>query len=167
MKSWHMYMQIHALKNQGFSKRQVAEKLELNLRTVSKYLSMTPEELEQILNRERRRTLSLYEGVVVDWLKKHPDMTAAQVLDELKKHYQVCVLTRRARKFVTGIKKKYMLPKAKNYERQYVAVEKPPMGQTMQVYMRMVYVFDSNQSNYRNIYNVACILSNSCYLWRH
>ena len=105
MKSWHMYMQIHALKNQGFSKRQVAEKLELNLRTVSKYLSMTPEELEQILNRERRRRLSLYEGVVVDCLKKHPDMTAAQVLDELKKHYQVCVSPRTTRRFVAGIRK--------------------------------------------------------------
>jgi len=39
---------------------------------------MTPDEFEQkILNRERRRNLSLYEGVIVDWLKKHPDMTAA------------------------------------------------------------------------------------------
>ena len=140
MKSWHMYMQIHTMKNQGFSKRQVAKKLELNLRTVSKYLSMTPEELAQILNRERRRRLSLYEGVVVDCLKKHPDMTAAQVLDELKKHYQVCVLPRTARRFVAGIRKQYLLPKAKGYERQYVAVEEPPMGQQMQVDMGMVYV---------------------------
>ncbi len=72
-------MQIHSMKNQGFSKRQVAEKLELNYRTVSKYLSMTSQEYEQaILNRERRRNLTLYEGVIVDWLKKYPDMTAAQ-----------------------------------------------------------------------------------------
>lgn len=165
MKSWPMYMQIHAMKNQGFSKRQVAKKLELNLKTVSKYISTTPEELEQILNRERRRTLSLYEGVVVDWLKKHPDMTAAQVLDELKKHYQVCVLPRTARRFVTGIRNQYSIPKVKGYERQYVAVEEPPMGQQMQVDMGMVYVFDCNQRNYRKIYYVACILSHSCYQW--
>lgn len=67
MKRWHMYMQIHSMKNQGFSKRQVAEKLNLNYRTVSKYLSMTPEEFEQkIVNRERRRNLDVYEGVVSD-----------------------------------------------------------------------------------------------------
>jgi len=41
---WQMYMQIHSMKNQGFSKRQVAEKMELNFRTVSKYLSLTTEE---------------------------------------------------------------------------------------------------------------------------
>ena len=83
------------MKDQGFSKRKVAEKLELNFRTVSKYLSMTPDEFGQtILNRERRRNLGLYEGVIVDWLKKHPDMTAAQVLDWLKEHYQVSVSER-------------------------------------------------------------------------
>ncbi len=86
-------MQIHAMKNQGFSKRQISEKLELNFRTVAKYLAMTPEEFDRtVLNRERKRNLELYEGVVVDWLKKHPDMTAAQVLDWLKEHYQEILL---------------------------------------------------------------------------
>ncbi|RNC27982.1 MAG: hypothetical protein AWM53_02057 [Candidatus Dichloromethanomonas elyunquensis] len=71
MKRWLMYMQIHSMKNQGFSTRQVAEKLELNFRTVSKYLKMSPEEFNQtILNRERRRNLSLYENVVINWLKE-------------------------------------------------------------------------------------------------
>lgn len=105
-------MQIHSMKNQGFSKRQVAEKMELNFRTVSKYLSFSPEEFEQkVLNRERRRNLSLYEGVVVDWLKKHPDMTAAQVLDWLKEHYQVCVSERSARRFVEKLESSIQYPR--------------------------------------------------------
>ena len=89
MKGWLMYMQIQMMKNEGFSKRQVADKQGLNFRTVAKYWDMTPEENDRILNRERRRNLSLYEGVVTDWLKKHPDMSASQILDWLKEHYQV------------------------------------------------------------------------------
>ena len=163
---WHMYMQIHSMKNQGFSKRQVAEKMELNFRTVSKYLSLTPEEFEhKILNRERRRNLGLYEGVVVDWLKKHPDMTAAQVLDWLKEHYQVCVSERSARRFVERLRKQYSIPKVKGHERQYAAVEDPPMGQQMQVDMGMAYVFDFHKRNYRKLYCVACVLSHSRFKW--
>jgi len=167
MKRWLMYTQIHSMKNQGFSKRQVAEKLELNFRTVSKYLSMTPEEFEQkILNRERRRNLGLYEGVVVDWLKKYPDMTAAQVLDWLKEHYQVSVSERTTRRFVEKIRKKYLIPKtAKNNKRQYAAVEDPPMGHQMQVDLGIAHVFDFNKRSYRKLYCIACVLSHSRYKW--
>lgn len=166
MKRWHMYMQIHSMKNQGFSKRQVAEKLELNYRTVTKYLSMTPEEFEQkILNRERRRNLGLYEGVVSDWLKQHPDMTAAQVLDWLKEHYQVKVSERSTRRFVENIRKKYDISKAKESHRQYAAVEDPPMGQQMQVDLGVAWVFDFYKRNYIKLYCVACVLSHSRYKW--
>jgi transposase len=107
LKRWHMYNSIHSMRNQGFSKRQVAERLGINFRTVSKYLSMTPEEFsERMLNRERRRNLDLYEGVVTDWLKRYPDMSAAQVLDWLKEHYQVKVAERTIRRFVEKLRKK-------------------------------------------------------------
>ena len=166
MKRWPMYMRIHSMKNQGFSKRQVAEKLELNFRTVSKYLKMSPEEFNQtVLNRERRRNLSLYEGVVVDWLKKYPDMTAAQVLDWLIEHYQVSVSDRATRRFVKEIRKKHGIPKTKGYQRQYMAVEDPPMGRQMQVDLGVAYVFDFNKRSYRKLYCVACVLSHSRYKW--
>jgi transposase len=161
-----MYIQIHSLKNQGFSKRQVAEKLGLDFRTVSKYLSLTPEEFEhKILNRERSKDLSLYEGIVVDWLKKHPDMTAAQVLDWLKEHYNVDISERSARRFVAGVREKYSIPKVKCHERQYAAVADPPMGQQMQVDIGMAYVFDFYKRNYRKLYCVACVLSHSRLKW--
>jgi transposase len=159
-------MQIHSMKNQGFSKRQVAEKLGLNFRTVSKYLKMSPEEFEQtILNRQRRRNLSLYEGVVVDWLKQYPDMTAAQVLDWLKEHYQVSVSDRATRRFVKELRKKHAIPKTKGYQRQYIAVEDPPMGHQMQVDLGVAYVFDFHKRSYRKLYCLACVLSHSRYKW--
>jgi hypothetical protein len=40
MKGWLMYMQIQMMKNEGFSKRQVADKQGLNFRTVAKYWDM-------------------------------------------------------------------------------------------------------------------------------
>ena len=159
-------MQIHSMRNEGFSKRQVADKLELNFRTVSKYLAMTPDEFEKkVLNRERRRDLSLYEGVVIDWLRKHPDMTAAQILDWLKEHYQVSVSERSARRFVERIRKQYFIPKVKGHERQYAAVEDPPMGKQMQVDIGMAYVFDFYKRTYRRVYCLACVLSHSRYKW--
>lgn len=159
-------MQIHAMKNQGFSKRQISEKLELNFRTVAKYLAMTPEEFDRtVLNRERKRNLELYEGVVVDWLKKHSDMTAAQVLDWLKEHYQVSASERSARRFVAGLRERYEIPKVIGSQRQYEALEDPPMGKQMQVDLGVVYVFDFNTRNYRKLHCVACVLSHSRYKW--
>lgn len=142
-------MQIQMMKNEGFSKRHVADKQGLNFRTVAKYWDMTPEEIDQILNRERRRNLSLYEGVVTDWLKKHPDMSASQILDWLKEHYQVSVPERTARRFGEGMRKKYSIPKVKGQERQFAALEDPPMGQQMQVDLGVAHVFDFESRNYR------------------
>jgi transposase len=154
------------MKNQGFSKRQVAERLGINFRTVSKYLSMTPEEFnEKTLNRERRRTLDLYEGVVTDWLKRYPDMSAAQVLDWLKEHYQVNVAERTIRRFVEKLRKKYSIPKVKEHERQYEAIEDPPMGRQMQVDFGVAWVFDFYKRSHRKLYCVAAVLSHSRYKW--
>jgi len=51
-----MYYVIHSMKNEGFSKRQIAKKQQIDFRTVSKYLSMTAEEFEeQVLKKERKR----------------------------------------------------------------------------------------------------------------
>jgi transposase len=166
LKRWHMYNSIHSLKNQGFSKRQVAERLGINFRTVSKYLSMTPEEFnEKTLNRERRRNLVLYEGVVVDWLKRYPDMSAAQVLDWLKEHYQVIVAERTVRRFVEKLRSKYSVPKVKGNDRQYEAIEDPPMGQQMQVDFGIAWVFDFYKRSHRKLYCMAAVLSHSRYKW--
>ena len=165
MKRWLMYYKIRSMKNEGFSKRQVADRLGINFRTVSKYLAMTPEEFDESLNRERRRKLDLYESIVVDWLKRYPDMSAAQVHDWLKEHYQVSVSDRSARRFVEGIRKKYSIPKTKGYERQYEALEDPPMGKQMQVDLGETYVFDFHSRRRRKVHCVAFVLSHSRQKW--
>jgi transposase len=161
-----MYSNIHSMKNLGFSKRQVAEKLGIDFRTVSKYLSMTPEEFnERILKKEREQNLTLYEGVVTDWLKKYPDMSGAQVHDWLKEHYQITTAERTVRRYVNQIRKKQSRPKAKTPERQYTAVEDPPMGQQMQIDIGETWVLDINKRSRRKLYCVAAVMSHSRYKW--
>ncbi len=161
-----MYNSIHSMRNQGFSKRQVAERLGIDFRTVSKYLSMTLEEFnEKALNRERRRNLSIYEGIVTDWLKRYPDLSAAQVLDWLKEHYQVKAAERTIRRFVENLRKKYSIPKVKGAGRQYEAIDDPPMGQQMQVDFGIAWVFDFYKRSYIKLYCVAAVLSHSRYKW--
>ena len=161
-----MYTAIHSMKNEGFSKRKIAERMGINYRTVDKYLKMTPDEFnEKILNRERRRCLELYEGVVTDWLKKYPDITAAQVHDWLKEHYQVAVAERTARRFVENLRKKYAIPKPKDTMRQYEAIEDPPMGQQMQVDLGVAWVVDAYKRRHIKLYCIAVVLSHSRYKW--
>jgi len=166
LKRWQMYYSIHSMKNEGWSKRQIAEKLGLDFRTVSKYLAMTPEEFnEGMLKRERQRNLDLYEGVVTDWLMEHPDMSAAQVHDWLKEHYEVTAAERTTRRFVQGLRKKHSIPKVKGSVRQYIAVEDPPMGQQMQVDIGETWVLEAYKGSRIKLYCVAAVLSHSRYKW--
>ena len=153
-------------KNLGFSKRQTAEKLQVNFRTVSKYWDMDPDTFEKTtLNRQRRRDLALYEGVILDWLRQYPGITASQVLDWLKEHYDVAVSERSTRRFVKSLRQKHNLPKSTAKVRQFIAVEDPPMGRQMQVDIGSVYVRDARTFSYRKLYCIACVLSHSRYKW--
>jgi transposase len=154
------------MKNEGFSKRQIAEKLGFDFRTVSKYLAMTPEEFtEKVLIKERRSDLGLYESVVTGWIKQHPDISAAQVYDWLKEYYQVTVAERTARRFVGDLRKRCGLPKTKGAIRQYEAVEDPPMGRQMQVDLGESWVLDTYKRRHIKLYFVASVLSHSRYKW--
>jgi len=151
-----MYTELQTLKNLGFSKRQTAEKLQVNFRTVSKYWDMDPDTFEKTtLNRQRRRDLALYEGVILDWLRQYPGITASQVLDWLKEHYDVAVSERSTRRFVKSLRQKHNLPKSTAKVRQFIAVEDPPMGRQMQVDIGSVYVRDARTFSYRKLYCIA------------
>lgn len=161
-----MYTDILSQKNLGFSKRKVAENLGLNFRTVSRYWEMDADTFQRtIQNRQRRRNLELYEGVVADWLRKFPGLSASQVLDWLEQHYQVRVAERTVRRFVKHIRERFNIPKAQAPNRQYLAVEDPPMGHQLQVDIGMVYVIDVRSCSYRKLYCLACVLSHSRYKW--
>ena len=166
MKRWPMYTELQTLKNLGFSKRQAARRLQVDFRTASKYWDMDPDTFEKTsLNRQRRRNLALYEGVILDWLRQNPGMSASQVLDWLEEHYDVAASERTVRRFVERLRKQYDLPRSTAKARQYLAVEDPPMGRQMQVDIGAVHVKDARAISYRKLYCVACVLSHSRFKW--
>lgn len=157
-----MYGRIQQMKGLGFKKSQVARKIELDVRTVAKYWEMSTESFVKIQKRYRTKVLSIHEEVVVRWLKEYPDLSAAQVWDWLKEHYQVEVAERTIRKFVSNLRRKYKIEKPKRI-RQYEAVIDPPMGLQMQVDMGTIAVRKAYEGVYIKLYCVACVLSHSRY----
>src|SRR5665648_48350 len=128
---WTMYFETQRLKKQGLKISQIARALSLSRNTVYRYLEMNPEDLEQ--ERERRKKLDIYTDEIVSWLKKYPDLSAAQVEDWLEekngKKIRACEST--VRNFVREIRKIHNIPKVM-YQRDYQATEDLPMGQQVQ-----------------------------------
>lgn len=160
-----MYIDIQKQKDLGFSKRKTAEHLGVNYRTVERYWSMTPDECQAGTYGVRGRELESYDGVMLEWLRRYPDMSAAMVHDWLKEHYQVAVHDRTVRRHVQRLREVHEIPKVKPSERQYQAVEDPPMGQQMQVDMGTISVVEAKSGSWRKVYVVCCVLSHSRYKW--
>src|SRR5690625_2771642 len=83
-------MEIKQLRKQGFRKAQIARKLGVSRTTVHDYLKREPEEMATWVasTRERSKKLDPYHNEILSWLKQHPDMSAAQVLDWLEETYK-------------------------------------------------------------------------------
>ena len=89
MKGYSVYNAIQQLKERGFKKASVARQLNLNRRTVIRYWDMPVEAYEQKhLGLCREKALDAYRNQIIGWLKTYPTLTAAQVCDWLKEHYQ-------------------------------------------------------------------------------
>ena len=84
-----MFHEIHKLDRMGFSKAHIARSLQMDPRTVKKYLLMTEKQYEQHqLNRERDKVLTPYENFVADRLREYPETSSAQIRDWLKEHHE-------------------------------------------------------------------------------
>lgn len=117
----------------GFTRSQTAKQLLINRETATRYWDMTADEFEnQLYSINREKLLSKYEKIIVAWLNQYPTMTAAQVCDWLKEHYQEDIKERTVSRYVKGLREKYHLKKSK-HPRQYEAVAELPMGQQLQV----------------------------------
>jgi transposase len=165
MKGWNMYSQIHQLKERGFKKAKVARKLNINVKTVSKYWDMAPDEYYELLvnSRQRRGYLKQYEEQIIGWLTEHPDMSSAEVHDWLKERYpdEYNGKDRTVRLFIQKLKEKNKIPKT-TPSRQYQSVEDPPMGYQAQVDFGEKIVYRADGSSTK-LYCMGIVLSNSRY----
>jgi transposase len=132
---WNMYLDIQDLKKMHFNVSQISRRLDLSRTTVYKYLDMTPEEMEQVLENRKTRTKKLdkHRDLIKSWLKQYQDMTSAQVFDWLlEKELDGGVSEGTVRNYVRQLRKECGIPQVK-YMRQYEAVDELPAGLQMQM----------------------------------
>ena len=164
MKGFKMYNQIKQLKELGFSKVGTAKQLGINRETVTRYWNMTADEFEHQLSEVKRaQVLAKREEVIIKWLKEYPTVTAAQVCDWLKEHYNEKYSERTVSRYVKELRNKYRLLKS-NHPREYEAVEELPMGQQMQVDFGQKTMKSIDGFNVK-VYFAAFVLAHSRYKW--
>jgi transposase len=166
MKGWHMYSKIQAMKEEGFSIRQVSRLVRVSRNTIRKYWEMKPEEYAQQYQSANRLTaLMAYEPVVVKWLEAYPCMTAAQVRDWLEERHQLDAADRTVRRFVARLRERYGLTRQSEPRREYEAVEELPKGEQLQLDFGEMSVRYAYSGRYIKLYFVVFTLSYSRYMW--
>lgn len=162
VEKWKMYMEIHQLLQQGFSKTKIAKRLGISRTTVYRYIKRNPDTMAQWIHstKRRKRKLDEHKITILRWLRENPDMSAAQVLDWLLEKYsdfQVAEST--VRLYVRELREKYDIPK-QIVTRDYEAVPEAPLGSQVQVDFG-----ESIQQTYENktirLYCVSFVLSRS------
>ena len=132
---WNMYLEIQDLKEMHFNVSQISRRLDLSRTTVYKYLDMTLEEMEQILEKRKTRTKKLdkHRELIKSWLIQYQDMTSAQLFDWLQERkLDGSVSEGTVRNYVRQLREECGIPQVK-YVRQYEAVDELPAGQQMQM----------------------------------
>ncbi len=158
MKGYTVYSKIQQMKQTGFSQRQVAGRLGINRKTVKRYWDMPVDEYESMNQRICRvQVLDPSESQIVQWMRAFPTLTAAQVSDWLKAHYQIKVSERTVSRYVRALREKYGLKKSQP-PRECEAVPELPMGQQMQVDFGQMSM-KSTDGGWTKVYIAAFLLS--------
>ena len=166
MKGWQMYSRIQAMKEQGFSIRQVSRLIRISRNTIKKYWEMEPEEYAKTFQAINRVTaLTAYEPIVVKWLETYPCITASQVRYWLEEKHSLDASDRTVRRFVNKLREKHGLVREAEPKREYEAVEELPMGYQMQLDFGEKSVRDAYSSRYHKLYFVVFTLSYSRNMW--
>lgn len=166
MKGWQMYSKIQALKEKGFSIRQVSRLIRVSRNTIRKYWDLPADEYAATLSSiNKLSALAAYEPPVLHWLESFPCMTAAQVRDWLCEKYHTDAAERTVRRFVAGLRKKHGITKVSAPRRDYEAVDELPKGFQLQMDFGVKSVRNAHNSQYTKLYVVAFSLSCSRYKW--
>lgn len=162
MKGYTVYSKIQQMKQAGLTQRQAARQLRINRKTVKRYWDMPVDDYEAKVQRVcRAQLLDQYEGQIVAWMRSYPSLTAAQVGDWLREHYQAEASDRTVSRYVRGLREKYALKKSQP-AREYEAVPELPMGQQMQVDFGQMSM-KNVEGGWTKVYVAAFLLSRSRY----
>ena len=159
-----IYKEIQRLRSDGFSKSAISRKLKISRKRVIEYLKMSPEDFEDFYNslKTRGKKLDPYRDQLLQWLREHPDLTAAQVYDWLEeKLFVKDVAENTVRNYVNDLRDIYHIPKV-SVARTYSSVPELPMGIQAQVDFGQTIVKTTGGGSKR-LYFIAFILSHSRY----
>ena len=160
-----MYHEIHKMRRDGFSTSRISRELVINRHTVRRYLSMSEEEYNLFLEKQRNRKkeLHVYKDFVRARLEKYPDTSAAQMHDWLKEHYHVFpgVSAKTVYNFVIRVRQQYGIPKIV-VAREYSIVEEGQYGKQAQVDFGEYNMRDTHGKRIK-VYFFAMVLSRSRY----
>ena len=161
-----MYSKIQAMKEQGFSIRQISRTIRVSRNTIRKYWEMAPEDYAaRYMAVNRMTALTAYKPVVVKWLETYPSMTAAQVRDWLEERYHLDVAERTVRRFVAKLREEYGITRQEEPRREYEAVEELPKGKQLQMDFGEKTARYAYSSRYIRLYFVVFTLTWSRYKW--
>ncbi|WP_408010164.1 IS21 family transposase [Pseudalkalibacillus sp. A8] len=159
-----IYSEIHRLHSDGFSNSAIARKLNISRNRVIKYLKMSPEEFHQFVLslQSRGKKLDPYHQEIVEWVKKHPDISGAQIYDWLEEKLNFKgVAENTVRNYVNDIRDAYFIPK-QTVQRDYGTVLEIPMGQQIQVDCGELRV-QTTKEDWKRLYFIGFVLSHSRY----
>lgn len=158
-----MYSKIQSMKSEGFTQRKVAKRLELHRSTVRKYWDMTADEYQEaVLEPAKRSCLEQHKELILSWLRTYPEVTAAQIHDWLKDKYHLELAENSVRRYVRILRIEYNLKPGHN-EREYEAMQDPPMGVQMQIDIGTIAVENIQARRYQKLYCIGFVLSHSRY----
>ena len=134
-KKMSIYHEIHRLHRLGFNKSQIERKVGVNRDTVRKYLAKDFKEMSEwtYTLQNRAKKLDPYADIILEWLKEHSDLSAAQIEDWLLEEYpDLQVGSSTLRSYIKHLRDQYAIPKRKKI-RQYEAIPEVEMGAQIQV----------------------------------
>lgn len=159
-----IYNEIHRLRSEGFSNSAIARKLKISRNRVIDYVKMTPDEffLFAISLQSRSKKLDPFREKILGWLKEHPDLSGAQVLDWLEEKLDVNSVTEgTVRNYVNELRETYHIPKVLS-ERDYSTVPELPMGLQIQVDFGQKRL-PTTDGKYKRLYFIGFVLAHSRY----
>jgi len=162
-----MWYKVQELTAQGLNKSQIKLETGLDRATIRKYQQMEENVFHDWIKQSRNlpKKLFQYQSYVKEILSKTPYLSAAQVEDRLKEHYENLpdIHSKTVYNFVQSIRKQYNIPKPVEHEqRHFEKLQEPPFGQEAQVDFGET-LMQTKQGNRKKICFFAMSLSRSRY----
>lgn len=166
-KKINMWYQVQQLTKDGLNKSQIRVETGLDRKTIRKYQNQTEDEFHNWIKVARNlpKKLSMYRDFVKNLLVAKSYLSAAQIEDRLKEHYENLpkIHSKTVYNFVSGIRNQYDIPKpAKSSARQFEKLPELDFGKQAQVDFGET-ILQTKQGGRKKVYFFAIVLSRSRY----